>query len=306
MASISIVSNQLIQFFLMLLMGYLLARFKVVQENFLEGLSRIVTKLLLPVFIFYSTYYGNTRKMVVEGMPVLAYAAGMYCVLMVIFFLLAKYLRLQGERKRVYQALFIFGNVGFVGIPLIQALYPDIGMVYIAMFSIIDQLLLWTYGIWLTDSHGGGKINPRNFINPAVIAILLAVFCILAEVRLPLVLVNTAATVGRASTATCMIYLGALFYFSDLRNVLREKELYIGILVKMIMFPIVFWQVLCRTGINSEMQGTLVLVAGLPTMTVIPMFAKNGGGEGEYAIGVTMITLAACLVTLPILSILVL
>lgn len=306
MTSFSIVLNQLAQFFLMLMMGYILACTQVVHEPFLRELSCIITKCLLPVFIFYSTYNGNSREQVLEGIPVLALAAVMYLALAVVFYFMARCLFLQGQRAKVFQALFVFGNIGFVGIPLIQALYPGDGMLYVAIFSVVDQLLLWTYGIWLTDSKNGGKMNLQNFLNPAVIAIVLATICILTEFRLPQILEDTAATVGKASTATCMIYLGALFYFSDLRKVLKEKELYIGILIKMIFFPIMFHMLLRLTELPFHMQNTLVLISGLPTMTVIPMLAKNGGQEGEYAISVTMITLAVSLVTLPVISIIVL
>ena len=44
----------------------------------------------------------------------------------------------------------IYGNVGFLGIPLLSAAFPERGGLYIALFSIIDQLVLWTYGMYLT------------------------------------------------------------------------------------------------------------------------------------------------------------
>ena len=149
-------------------------------------------------------------------------------------------------------------------------------------------------------------MNPKNFVNPAVIAVVLAIVCILTGIQLPNVIENILSTVGRASTATCMIYLGALFYFSNVKAVLKEKELYIGILIKMILLPICFGEVLKIFGIASDMRGTMILIAGLPTMTVISMLVKNGGNEGEYSTGITRLTLAASLVTLLLISLILL
>jgi len=48
----------------------------------------------------------------------------------------------------------LFGNVGFIGIPIISSLFPQKGMLYIALFTIVDQLLLWTLGLSLTSKNG--------------------------------------------------------------------------------------------------------------------------------------------------------
>lgn len=47
------------------------------------------------------------------------------------------------------------------------------------------------------------------------------------------------------------------------------------------------------------MSESITLLAGLPAIIVIPMMVKNGEAEGEYATGITRLTLAASLVTLP-------
>ena len=301
MQTFSIVLEQLIQFGIILIIGMVLAKTEVIHEKFLSEFSKIITKCFLPIFIFYSSYHGNSREQLIKDMPVLILAAGMYLALAILFKVLAKALGLKEDRGKAFQALLVFGNIGFIGIPVIQTLYQGEGMIYVALFSIVDQLTLWTYGIYLTDHHGK-KMNPKNFVNPAVIAVILAIACILTDLQLPSVIENTLSIVGRTSTATCMIYLGALFYFSNVKDVLKEKELYIGILIKMIIFPICFGEVLKFFGIVSDMRGTMILIAGLPTMTVIPMLVKNGGNEGEYATGVTMMTLVASLITLPLIS----
>ena len=62
-------------------------------------------------------------------MPVLILAAGMYLALAVLFKILAKALGLKEERGKAFQALFVFGNIGFIGIPLIQTLYQGEGII---------------------------------------------------------------------------------------------------------------------------------------------------------------------------------
>lgn len=70
----------------------------------------------------------------------------------------------------------VFGNVGFMGIPIITSIYPEKGMLYISVFTVIDQLMLWTLGVKLTSpaEKESGKFNPRKLINPVTVAIILA------------------------------------------------------------------------------------------------------------------------------------
>ena len=70
----------------------------------------------------------------------------------------------------------MFGNIGFMGIPIVAAVFPEQGMLYIALFTVVDQLLLWTVGVNLTaptDKENAMSIASRllKMINPATIAV---------------------------------------------------------------------------------------------------------------------------------------
>lgn len=302
-----IVLNQLIQFFIILLIGYVAAQYQVVKQEYLPEMSRIIMKIILPVYIFISIFNGSTIKQLIDGIPVLFLSIVMYAIFILMFILLAKVLKLPEERGDIYQALFIFGNTAFIGIPLINAIYPKEGMMYIALFGIIDQLIFWTYGIWLTTAkEQRTKTNLKNFINPSLVAITLAILLIVMRVQLPSVLNNTLNTVGKATTPMCMIYLGSLFYFSNWKEVLKKKEIYIGIVSKMLLIPAAIGIIIKTMNLLVSMRQTLVILAALPTMTVIPMLVRSNIEDKEYAAGTTLVTIAASLVTLPIVTYLVL
>lgn len=297
-----VIVNKLVQFFLVLLLGYGLARIKMIQEHALQMLSQLVTKVFLPTFIFCSMYNGNSREQLVDGLPILFITLFFYLFMVAFFALLAKLLGLKGERRRLFQALFIFGNTGFVGTPIVLSLYGGEGAIYMALFSIIDQMILWSYGVWLCSGQSSGKFQLKNLLNPCMIAIIAAIVSIVTGIHIPVLLLDAAASVGNANIGVCMIYLGALLYYSNLRSVLKERELYIGIVVKMLVLPICAYAALNVFIPNTVMRGTLVILSALPTMTVIPILAGNGGSEGEYAASVTMVTLIVGLLTLPIVA----
>ena len=165
-----------------------------------------------------NTLNGATRQEFVDDLPVLAVTALLYFLLYPLSRLLARLFSLKGNENHVYSACSMFGNIGFMGIPIVAAVFPEHGMLYIALFTVVDQLLLWTVGVNLTaptDKENAMSIASRllKMVNPATIAVTLAVIGIFLDVHLPLP-VNTALTkAGALTTPLAMIYMGGLFCF---------------------------------------------------------------------------------------------
>lgn len=303
MDQFTIIVNQLFQFGIMLSAGYCAARTSVLSEPFLSGLARLIMSVLLPILIFANAANGPTRAHLIEGYPIILLSLGMYVGLISITALLAKITGLRRERAGVYRAAMIFGNAGFIGIPLLMGIFPENGAVYIVLMSIVDQGFLWTYGLWLTKPDSDrAAFHLKYFVNPALCAVGLALFFLLLDISLPGVIVRPLLSIGTAATPLSLIYLGGLTYFSNWKPALRCKELYVGIFVKMIVFPIVFHRLASLFCSSRDMVNTLVIVSALPTMVAIAMFAKMQNSEGDYALGLVLATTLASLVTLTIVS----
>lgn len=298
-----IVLNQLISFLIMMIIGFLAAKLSVVSEEFLDGLSKLIMRIILPILIFTNAVNGTTRSELFECYPILLLSLGMYIGLIIVFLLISKVMSLKEERNRLYRCTMIFGNAGFIGIPLLMSIFPEKGALYIALMSIVDQTFLWTYGHNLTiPIKEKQKFKIKNFINPALGAVALSLVIILLGIHIPTIILTPLQTVGKASTPLSLIYLGGLFYYCNWKIVLKEKELYVGIFIKMIIFPIVFYYIASGIFSNTDMVRAMSIISALPTMTTIAMFAKSKNNQAEYAVGTVLITTAVCLITLTIVS----
>lgn len=303
MDSFMIILEQLVAFFLMMLIGYLAAKKRVTTREFLDRLASLIMKLLLPIMIFANMMNGTSRAQLAADLPALFMVMAIYGSLIVIFAIIARLLRLPKERAQIFQAVFVFGNVGFIGLPLMLSVSPLHGGIYSALVSIVDQSLFWTYGLYLTTPTGKSThFDWKNFINPAVCGIVLAIVLLLLNVQLPDILENGLLKIGSAATPMSLIYMGGLLCFCNWTAVLRQKELYIGIAVKMLIFPILFFTVASQFVSNADMTHTLSIVAGLPTMVAVAMFAQSTRKEGDYALGTVLATTVASLFTLSIVA----
>ena len=302
-----IVLNQIGIFLILIIFGILAVKFGILDEHSLGSVSKLVMRMALPAYIFINTAEGATRQGLAESFLVIPLAIALYLMLFLLSLLLEKVFHLKGNRGHVFRAIVMFGNVGFMGIPLVVELYPDTALLYISLFTILDQGLFWTYGVSLTKpvSEQKEKIslkNLKNLLSPALVAIVGATVLVLLNIHLPKLLTTTLSKLGTASMPLSLLYIGGMLSMTDVRKVLRCGELYAEIGLKMLVLPIVFFLVMKLCQVPTDMAGTMTFLTGLPAINMVAMLSKNNGSDGDYAVCAVMMTTLACLVTLPLVS----
>lgn len=302
-----IVLNQIGIFLILIIFGILAVKFGILDEHSLGSVSKLVMRMALPAYIFINTAEGATRQGLAESLLVIPLAIALYLMLFLLSLLLEKVFHLKGNRGHVFRAIVMFGNVGFMGIPLVVELYPDTALLYISLFTILDQGLFWTYGVSLTKpvSDQKAKIslkNLKNLLSPALVAIVGATVLVLLNIHLPKLLTTTLSKLGTASMPLSLLYIGGMLSMTDVRKVLRCGELYAEIGLKMLVLPIVFFLVMKLCQVPADMAGTMTFLTGLPAINMVAMLSKNNGSDGDYAVCAVMMTTLACLVTLPLVS----
>lgn len=301
MDTFGIVIEQIGLFVVYILAGVALVKTKVFCAETLEVLSKYVLKLGLPVLIFINSVNGVQRETLFASAPVLILTAVLYAFIFFQSLLLAKVFRLKGNTALVYRAISMFGNIGFMGIPIISSIYPKNGMLYISLVTIVDQSVLWTLGVKLTTPEGTeGGFKLRKMINPATIAIALALVFILAGIPVPGVINTGLQKIGGTATPLAMIYLGGVFACMDIRRYAFKPELYGIVFVKMLVAPLLVYLALCLVPVSPEIHMTMALLIAMPAMSSAVMMAKSSGSEGDYAMGGIFVTTIGSIVTLPL------
>ena len=312
MSQFTIVLNQIGVFILMLACGVAARKLKLVGEETLYGLSQISIKIALPAFIFDNTVNHTTKEDLIQSLPVLLLAAGYFVLLFLLSVFLEKAFRLKGNQARVFRLCLMFGNAGLIGLPLANELYPERAILYISMTSIVEQVLIWTYGVTLSydvkDTSEGAKISlkrMKNMLsNPVLISIAVSIVFVVCNWELP-GFVNTAfSKLSNLLMPLGLIYMGAMLSFKDIKAALKRKEIFAEIGLKMVLLPFLIYVAVKAAGFPLDMAGTLSIIIGVPSFLISIMLVKNNGSDHDYCIGMVMLTTIACLITYPILSLL--
>lgn len=294
-----ILMEQMGLFLFYMIVGVILVKVHVLAKDTLETLSRFVMKLAMPVMIFINTVGGVDRDSLVHSLSVLGLAVVFYVCTFLISKGLSVLFHLKGDRASVYRALSMFGNIGFMGIPIISSVFPEQGMLYISVFTIIDQLVLWTLGVKLTTPGGQGSFQPKKMINPCTVAVVLALLMVVSGLSLPPLLHTALDKIGGTATPLAMIYLGGVFACMDVKTYVRVREFYGIVVVKMMVFPVLLYMACGFLPIDESVRLTFALLAAMPAMSSIVMMAKASGSEGDYAMGGIFVTTVCSIVSIP-------
>ncbi len=307
MTETGIVINQVIQFFILLIVGFAGAKLKVLTQPILEGVMKLIVKILLPCLIFN----------VVAGSGVAAddYAANggfalailvCYGILLVSGLGAGKLFRLKDKTYNVHVAESTFGDMGFIGIPLLMAVFGGTRTsIAISVYTVIDMALLWTLGVYLCSRHqkgeGSNKSAWKNMISPTSVALIAGLVFVFSGISIPDVVMSPIKSIGAASTPLALIFIGGMLSFVTPANLFKKWSIFGIVGIKMILLPVVVF-VIAGLFFSGQERSTLMYMVGLPAMTTVSMLAQLYGSDQEYATSTVFITTLACIGTLPLIT----
>lgn len=301
---IYIVVNQIIIFAILMAIGFIAVKAKALTKDALNALSRLIVMILLPALIF-SIIAGSgvtINDFLANGWFAIGVAL-CYTLLIVSGIVMSRLLGLEGKTANIYMSLAAFGNMGFMGIPLLLGVFNDpVVQVCISVYTVIDMALLWTYGVYLCSRHQESS-NPlsalRNMINPTTVALFIAFIVMIVRFPVPGLLMATIAGIGNTSKYLTLIYIGGVLAFVSLENVARKSSIYVLTMVKMLALPVIAY-LLLGLFLHGEPRTILTLIVGLPGMTTVAMIAANYQSDVEYATEIIFVTTLASLITIPL------
>ena len=302
---IDLVINQIVIFAILMTIGFIAAKAKALSKDMLNALSKLIVIILLPALIFsIIADSGVTTDAFLDSGAFAFGAALCYTLLITTGFVMVKALKLEGKTANIYLSLSTFGNMGFMGIPLLLGIFKDpVTQVCISIFTVFDMALLWTFGVYLCSRHRE-NVNAwgalKNMINPTTVALLLGFIVMAFQIPVPDILMSTVSGVGNTSKSLTLIYIGGVLAFISLGNVVRKPNIFVLTVVKMLALPIVAY-VLLGFFLPELPRMILTVIVGLPAMTTVAMIAANYGSDVEYATEIIFVTTLASLVTIPVI-----
>lgn len=306
-----IILNQILILGIIVCIGIIAAKAGIITESLKEGIASLVFNITLPLLIISSfTALDITIELLRNGILVIVMA-----YLSVFFLLLtgriSSLLQKMSKPKSAIHVLHTaFGNIVFLGFPLIDALFPGgQGLFYATLFYLVSNSVMWTAGINILNynSHVKTGSTVKNLLNPNTVAFIIGIALMLGGINLPGVINIPLSGLGQTTRYLSMLYIGGILAQTDLKGVFMRKKAYLLSANKMIISPLLLI-IIFRTILNVlslEMDpiafSVVIIQSGTPCMAIIVVLAKKFNADDAHAMENVFISTLLSLFTLPFL-----
>lgn len=284
--------EKMVVLFTILFAGFFCGKAGIMDVESNKSLSRLVANLTNPMLVLASVMTDERLLSPAEVLQVTLLAAGCYAFLIASSLLLPKLLHLEPRERGPYRFFYIFSNIGFMGYPLVRAMFGEGAMFHLTIFVLFFQLVCWSYGAQTISGEGRFRLSWRILKTPCVLSALLAYAIYLSGVHIPRIVADVVKTTGEITSPLAMLILGCALSQCSLRDVFGRPKLYLLALIKLIVVPLAAFFVL-RTFIKDPLLLSLTtVVLAMPAATNATILTyQNHGDDRLAASGVFLTTL---------------
>ena len=301
--------GQMATLFFVIAIGYIVKKAKVMDEVMDKKLSSLILNTALPAMILGSVLTADELPGPIDILITMGLACASFAVMTALALLVTKLLGIHDGHKGVFRFMLTFGNVGFIGFPVLTAIFGSSALIYGSIFNLPFNFLVFTMGVWFIaqDSGRGAKVKMglKTFLTPANIACLVAIVLTLANVHSVPVLGDAAETLGSFTTPGALLIIGSSLANLPVKGLIGGPRLWIASLVRLVVAPVVVWALFRMLPIDATLIDIMVVLCAMPVATNGTMLCYQYGGDSRTMAQGTFVTTVLSILSIPILVMLI-
>lgn len=283
--------------------GFFLTKANVLKEEHIKGFAVFLLYVCSPALSIYSFQQSECNMEILINIGILLLVTTfMQVLIMGIGFLInIKTYKIDGA-SRVATVAAAFGNVGFFGVPILQALLPDHpeAMVYSAVMSVMMNLIGWTLGMFMM-SGDRKHVSVKNFlINPTTLCLLIALPLFFTNTSLPKPVMNFVEFFSKMSTPTAMTVLGMRLAFVKFRDLMDYRQV-VAIFLKLIALPLITFGIMYALPVDETLKISTYILSCMPPAAITLNFAELSNMSPKTAANIVVVGSLLVAITLPVL-----
>ena len=269
-----LLAEQIVELFLMILMGYVIVKLGLVTDDDSKILSKIVLYIVIPC-VMINAFQIDCTPDKVQGMFLALVASVVLQVLLLI-------------------AVWMMGKEW---------------VVFGCVFMAVQLIFMWTHGKYIISS--GDRIDWRKIVlNINMIAIFIGAVLFLLKIHLPEIVDGTLHAVGSTIGPVSMIVTGMLIAGMNLRDIFTNRRVYVVTFLRLLLVPVLALIILKISGLVTwHPQGEKILLVTFlavitPSASTITQMCQVYGGNSKYSSAINVMTTLLAIVTMPVMVLL--
>ena len=296
-----IASKQVVMLYIMALVGAVADKTGVFTEKTAKKCTDLLFYIVTPAKIIESFLNLEYSDRALRGLFI-AIGMGLLFHLIGYFVVMPFFNKSPADDAAVFKYAAMYGNCGYMGLPLVDAVLGSEGVFYCSAVIISFQIFTFTGGIRLINygKKDRPKINIKNIIiNPGVLPVFIGLPLFILKVKMPEVISSPISSLASLNSPLAMLIFGTYIANTDFRLLFKEWKIWGVGAIKLIILPAIMIGLSCLFGINGTLFCTLALCAATPPANNTVMFSAKYDRSTSLASLVVAAVSLLSIVTLP-------
>lgn len=286
--------------YVMVAAGFICDRVKV----FTEATARKTIDLLLYVIVpctLVNSFLSMERSEETVRKFFLSFAVALATHIIGIVINIPFFRNRSNEDNPVYKFSAIYGNVGFMALPLAQAVLGDEGVFYCASGVVVFNIINFTHGVALMQKTKEKLSLKKLIINPGVISMAIGLPIFLLGLKVPYVLSKPVEMLAALNSPVAMLIFGTYLSKTDLKSMFTDGKIYFVGLMKLIILPLVCMAAYHLCGVSGTLLTASIITASVPSANNTFMFASKYGRDASLASKTVALVSFLSVLTMPVM-----
>lgn len=299
----SIVLGQVLILIIILIIGAVAGKTGIIADGASKKLSELLLYVTSPMMVLGSFFFDYSPEKLENGLLVLLVAVAFYFLSIFLSSILFK--GFNDGVKPIMRFSAVFSNAGFMGLPMMKALFGTDGVFLGSFYVVAFNIFVWTFGYAMfgnvKESGGMKNLLKKALVNPAVIAVYVGVIIFVFRIPVPNAVKSAVDYVGNMTMPLSMLIIGALISTAKLKTLLNDIKVYYVAAVRLIVMPLLAYGILYLIGVPKVIISIIVTALAMPVAATTTIFADLFGKDAVFASKVVMLSTILSIITAPLI-----
>jgi hypothetical protein len=295
-----IVATQVVVLFVLIFIGMICGKAKLINDNGAKHLTDIVLYLATPCIMIKSFQDVKYENNLLVNLGVAALCS-MLILIFSIFICRLIFRDKDESRRKVLQFATIFSNCGFMSLPLQNAVLGSKGVFYGSVFVAFFNLIVWSYGLIDMSGNKSDFSAKKLILNPGILGVLVAVLLFFFRITLPTILIEPINYLAGLNTPLPMLIIGYYLSKTDFRKALTDAGVYISMGLRLIAIPLASLFVMALCGVRGDVLVACTIASSAPSAATTTMFSTKFNRDTDLSVGIVSTTSLFSIITMPMI-----
>lgn len=302
--NVRIAAEQVAILYIIAVIGLICDKAGIYTESTAKKCTDLLFYVITPAKILQSFFDLEYSPDAVKGL-FLAIGCGLLMHGVAALFVTPLYRKSPPEKASVYKFASMYGNCGYMGLPLVDAVLGSEGVFFCSAVIVSFQIFNFTHGVFIMNAgktENKAKIEPKRLIlNPGVLPVLVGLPLFILSVKLPNILDAPVRSLANLNSPLAMLIFGTYISNTNFKSIFKEWRIFTVGLFKLIAMPLAMLAAVKFTGLAGTLGMTLLITSATPSANNTVMFsAKYDRNTGLASQTVAVLSLIS-IVTLPVM-----